>query len=108
MVYVFAPGWAINSHYNATLSTIFSRVSLTAVFFHSGKRAEQAKNCPFQRIFKNMPPYGKDRQRYPLYLTVFWFRLAVHFEKDRQKYRQFICCDWPRLLDALLIPFVIQ
>jgi hypothetical protein len=31
---------------------------------------------PFQHIFQNKPAYGKDRQRYALYLTVLWFRLA--------------------------------
>jgi hypothetical protein len=38
-------------------------------------------NYPFQRIFQNKPPYKKDRQRYPLYLTVFWFRLACISKK---------------------------
>jgi hypothetical protein len=44
--------------------------------FGREKRSEQAINYPSERIFKNKPPYGKDRQRYALYLTVFWFRLA--------------------------------
>jgi hypothetical protein len=26
--------------------------------------------------FQKQTAYGKDRQRYPLYLTVFWFRLV--------------------------------
>lgn len=51
---------------------------LLAAGFVSGReeRAEQARNYPSQRIFQNQPPYGKDRQSYPLNLTVFWFRLA--------------------------------
>jgi len=44
--------------------------------FGREKRAEQATNYPSQRIFQNKPLYGKDRQRYALYLTVSWFRLA--------------------------------
>jgi hypothetical protein len=38
-------------------------------------------NYPFQRIFQNKPPYGKDRQRYVLNLTVLWFRLACLSKK---------------------------
>ena len=45
------------------------------------KCAEQAINYPFQRIFQNKPPYGKDRQRYVLNLTVLWFRLACISKK---------------------------
>ncbi|MFY9696561.1 MAG: hypothetical protein WBF24_10305 [Xanthobacteraceae bacterium] len=46
---------------------------MLAIGFVSGheKRAEQATNYPFQRIFQNRPPYRKDRQRYRPYLTVF-------------------------------------
>jgi hypothetical protein len=38
---------------------------------HRENRAGQATSFPSQRIFQNMPPYRKDRQRYPLNLTVF-------------------------------------
>jgi hypothetical protein len=41
----------------------------------------QNVNYPFQRIFQNKPPYGKDRQRYVLNLTVLWFRLACVSKK---------------------------
>jgi hypothetical protein len=41
--------------------------------FDREKRAEQATNYPSRRIFQNKLPHGKDRQRYALYLTVFWF-----------------------------------
>jgi len=44
-------------------------------------------NYPSQRIFKSKPPYGKDRQRYALYLTVFWFWLAC-ISKLKVGYRQ--------------------
>jgi hypothetical protein len=47
----------------------------------SQMRAEQAKNYAFQRIFQNQTASGKDRQRYPLYTTVFWFRLACILQK---------------------------
>jgi hypothetical protein len=40
------------------------QIARCAPLFHRGKRAEQANNYPFQRIFKNLPPYGKDPQRY--------------------------------------------
>jgi hypothetical protein len=39
-------------------------------------RAEQATGYPFRGIFQNQTASGKDRQRYPLNLTVFWFRLV--------------------------------
>lgn len=38
-------------------------------------------NYPSQRIFQSKPPYEKDRQRYALYLTVFWFWLACISKK---------------------------
>jgi hypothetical protein len=44
-------------------------------------RAERARNYPSQRILQNQTAYGKDRQRYPLYLTVFSFRLACISKK---------------------------
>ena len=40
----------------------------------SRKCTEQAVNYPFHCVFGNKSAYGKDRQRYALYLTVFWFR----------------------------------
>jgi len=52
-----------------------------AVFFGCEKRSEQAINYPSNRIFQNKPPYGKDRQRYALYLTVFWFPSMYTSEK---------------------------
>ena len=55
--------------------------------FDREKRAEQATNYPSQRIFRSKPPYGKDRQRYALYLTVFWFWLAC-ISKLKVGYRQ--------------------
>jgi len=38
-------------------------------------------HCSSQRTFQNKPPRRKDRQRYPLYLTVFWFPLACISKK---------------------------
>lgn len=43
--------------------------------------AEEANNYPFQHILQNKPPYGKDRQRYPLNLTAFRFQLACISKK---------------------------
>ena len=54
-------------------------------------------NYPSQRIFQNKPPHGKDRQRYALNLTVFWFRLADISKKTVRNtvnlsgYRNYIC-----------------
>jgi hypothetical protein len=59
----------------------FPKPSRAATYSYRGKRADQARNYPFQRILQNRSFYGKDRQRYPLYLTVFWFRLACILQK---------------------------
>jgi hypothetical protein len=71
MVYVYASQRANNSHYNANLSTNPPRTSLVLAFSIVENAPNRLKLYPFQRIFQNRPPYGKDRQRYPLYLTVF-------------------------------------
>ncbi len=80
--------------------------SPVAAFSHCGKRTERATHYPFQRIFQNRPPDGKDRQRYPFYLTVFWFRLVCISKKTVRNTVNL--CDWLSLLDALLISFVVQ
>ena len=76
MVYSFASEWAINSHYDAYLSTNWSPENgAQGPPFGREKRAEQATNYPSQRILQNKLPCGKVRQRYALYLTVYWFQL---------------------------------
>ncbi len=53
--------------------------------FSRENRTEEATNYPLQRIFQNKPPYGKDRQRYALYLTVFWFPSMCTSERTVKK-----------------------
>jgi len=65
-------------------------------------------NYPFQRTFQNKPPYGKDRQRYPLYLTVFWFRPAGISKKTVRNTVNLSATDGLKLARRLLIPFVFQ
>ena len=65
-------------------------------------------NYPSQRIFKNNPPYRKDRQRYALNLTVLWFRLACISKKTVRNTVNLYGYDSTNLLDLLLIPFVVQ
>jgi hypothetical protein len=72
--------------------------------FGRKKRTEQATNYPFQRIFKNKPPYGKDRQRYALYLTVFWFPSMGTSEKTVK----LSCYRRVKILDGLQILFLVQ
>jgi hypothetical protein len=47
----------------------------------SEKCTERATNCPFHRVLENKSTYGKDRQRYALYLTVFGFPAGAHLKK---------------------------
>jgi hypothetical protein len=65
-------------------------------------------NYPFQRIFKNKPPYGKDRQRYALYLTVFWFPSMCTSEKTVKNTVKLSCYRRVKTLDALQILFLVQ
>ena len=71
-------------------------------------RAEQARNYPFQRIIQNQTASGKDRQRYPLYVTVLWFRLARISKKTVRNAVNLSTAKPAQMLDVLLIPFVIQ
>jgi len=57
---------------------------------------------------QNKPHYKKDRQHYPLNLTVFWFRLACISKKTVRNTVNLSATDGSNLLDASLIPFIIQ
>jgi len=72
------------------------------------KRTEQATNYPFQRIFQNKPPYRKDRQRYALYLTVFWFPPMCTSEKTVKNTVKLSDYQRVNTLAALPIIFLIQ
>jgi hypothetical protein len=73
--------------------------------FGREKRTEQATNYPSQRIFQNKPPYGKDRQRYALYLTVFWFPSMCTSEKTVKNTVTLSGYQRVKTLDALHILF---
>ena len=77
---------------------------MAAAFPYRIKRADQAMNYPFQRTFQNKPPYGKDRQRYPLYLTVFWFRPAGISKKTVRNTVNYLRPTASNLLDVCLFP----
>jgi hypothetical protein len=72
------------------------------------KHAERAKNYPSQPIFQNKPPWRKDRQRYALQLTVFWFRLACISKKTVRNTVKLSAINGSNLLNAFLITFVFQ
>jgi hypothetical protein len=76
--------------------------------FRREKHTEQATNYPFQRIFQNKPPYGKDRQRYALYLTVFWFSPMCTLEKTVRKTVKLSGYRRVKTLDSLPILFLVQ
>ena len=65
-------------------------------------------NYPSQRIFQSKPPYGKDRQRYALYLTVFWFWLACISKKTVRNTVNLSGYCRQKLLSALRILFLVQ
>jgi hypothetical protein len=76
--------------------------------FGREKRTEQATNYPFQRIFQNKPPYGKDRQCYALYLTVFWFPSMCTSEKTVRNTVNLSNYRRVKTFDALPIFFLVQ
>jgi hypothetical protein len=76
--------------------------------FGREKRAEQAMNYPSQRIFQNKPPYGKDRQRYALNLTVYGFGWRAFQKRPSEIPSTYVAIDSSNLLDLFLIPFVVQ
>jgi hypothetical protein len=76
--------------------------------FGREKRTEQASNYPFQRIFYNKPPYGKDRQRYALYLTVFWSPSMCTSEKTVRNTVNLSGYRRHKLLRDLQIIFFVQ
>jgi hypothetical protein len=76
--------------------------------FGREKHTKQATNYPSQRIFQNKPPYGKDRQRFALYLTVFWFPSMCTSEKTVKNTVKLSHYRRVKILDSLPILFLVQ
>lgn len=53
-------------------------------------------------------PYGKNHQRYLLYLTVFWFRLARISKKTVRNTVNLSAINGSNLLDSLPIALLFQ
>jgi len=67
-----------------------------------------AINYPFRCSFRNKPANGKDRQRYALYLTVFWFPSMCTLEKTVRNTVKLSGYRRVKTLDALPIFFLVQ
>jgi hypothetical protein len=72
------------------------------------KTYRKGYELPSQCIFQNKPPYGKDRQRHALYLTVFGFPSICTSEKTVRNTVKLSGHQRVKTLDAPQILFSVQ